>query len=930
MKTNEIRQKYLEFYQSQGHQLCPSDVLVPKWDPTVLFTPAGMNPFKDHFLGKVKLEFTRATSCQKCLRTGDIENVGRTAYHHTFFEMLGNFSFGDYFKEEAIVWAWEFLTSKNWMNIDPARLSVTVYQDDDAAENIWHKKVGLPKGQIKRLGEHDNFWPAGAPSQGPDGVCGPCSEIFYQPENGPECEIWNLVFTQFNREGDPPNNLVALPTKNIDTGMGLERMAAMMQGVETNYHTDSLLPLVLASAEACQTYYEPHAENGRRLRRIADHVRACTMAIHENVYPGNQKENYVIRRLVRRAVLQGHEMGIRDPFLFEIVPTVVDIMGHPYPDMKGNAENISYVIRAEEERFLKTLDSGLGVIERIFKKMESSNVKTVEGRQAFDLYQEQGIPAELFESLASDKGFDFDWDGFRRAQDQHAIDSGAGEVGVMGDFGPLDDIKRELKSTDFLGYSSVEESGKVCGIICDDQSVESVLKGTEECLLILDRTPFYAESGGQVGDRGVITGPYGTFSVHDTQKSGDVFIHYGRVTTGMIRKGELVTIQIDKLRRQGIQRAHTATHILHFALQKYLGEHAQQRGSKVEEDQLRFDFANNASVAPNVLKLLEKEALHRIGEAEAINADVLPMEDAREQGAMMLFGEKYPDPVRMVSIGDYSKELCGGTHVANTSEIADFELLAEEAVSTGIRRIVALTGDKARQHALQNQSVLEQAVHLLGVDPTQLESAVGEILQYTKALKKQLGGGKEAEFHAQPEIESPEINYVESRDIVKQTARALNVQVAGIPQRVESLLEEIESLQQQIDQMADTSDLTAESLWERVNPLGDIQVIVSETPNASPDLMRKLIDQLRKKHDTTAIFLAAVQGSDKVTLLAGLSKDLVKRGLSAGDWVKKVAPTVGGGGGGRPDMAQAGGKQPENINLALDAAREYLNTATTK
>ena len=397
----------------------------------------------------------------------------------------------------------------------------------------------------------------------------------------------------------------------------------------------------------------------------------------------------------------------------------------------------------------------------------------------------------------------------------------------------------------------------------------------------------------------------------------------------MIRKGESVTVQVDKSRRQGIQRAHTATHILHFALQKYLGEHAQQRGSKVEEDQLRFDFSNNASVPANVIKLLEKEALHRIEEAEAIKAEVLPMEDAREQGAMMLFGEKYPDPVRMVCIGEYSKELCGGTHVANTSEITAFELLAEEAVSTGIRRIVALTGYKAKQHALQTQSTLKETTELLAVDPTQLVAAVGEILQYTKALKKQLGGGKEAAFHAQPQIEPSEISYVESRDIVKQTARALNVQATGIPQRVESLLEEIETLKQQIDQMADTSDLTAESLWERVNPLGDIQVLVSETPNASPDLMRKLIDQLRKKHNTTAIFLAAVQGSDKVMLLAGFSKDLVERGFSAGDWVKKVAPTVGGGGGGRPDMAQAGGKQPENINAALDAAREYLNTATT-
>ena len=719
MKTNEIRERYLEFFKGKGHTICESDLLVPKWDKTVLFTPAGMNPFKDHFLGNVKLEFSRATSCQKCLRTGDIENVGRTPYHHTFFEMLGNFSFGDYFKKDAIHWAWEFLTSDQWMGIDPGRLSVTVYLDDDEAEGIWRDQPGILAERIQRLGEHDNFWPAGAPSDGPDGVCGPCSEIFFHPDNGPECEIWNLVFTQFNRSGDPPNNLSPLPNKNIDTGMGLERMAAMMQGTDTNFHIDSLLPLVQACAAVCKIDYEPSSENGRRLRRISDHVRACTMAIHENVYPDKQKENYVIRRLLRRAVLQGHEMGLNDPFLYKIVPAVVDAMRQPYPDLTGTVENVANVIKLEEEGFFKTLDSGLGRIEDIFARLKSSGSATVDGREAFDLYQEQGIPAELFESIAAARGVDFDWDGYNHAKDRHAIDSGAGQVGVMGNFGPLDDIRSEVKSTEFLGYACTENQGQICGLVSDGQSVEEIKLSDDTQLVVMDKTPFYAESGGQVGDSGVIIGPNGQFSVTDVQKSGDVFVHYGNVTEGSVSKGDLVTGQVDTKRRTGIERAHSATHILHFALQKFLGEHAQQRGSKVEDDQLRFDFSNSTSLPPDLLSNIETESIQRIEEGSIIKAEILPMEDARSQGAMMLFGEKYPDPVRMVSIGDFSKELCGGTHVGNTSDVGDFEIVSEEAVSAGTRRIVALTGEKAKTHAALTTALLTETAELLGVSTSQ-------------------------------------------------------------------------------------------------------------------------------------------------------------------------------------------------------------------
>ena len=952
MKTNEIRSKYLDFFKSKGHTICESDVLVPKWDNTVLFTPAGMNPFKDHFLGNVDLEFTRATSCQKCLRTGDIENVGRTAYHHTFFEMLGNFSFGDYFKRDAIHWAWEFLTDKKWLGIDAERLTVSVYSDDDEAEQIWMNDIGLPKARIERLGEHDNFWPAGAPSDGPDGVCGPCSEIFFHPDNGPECEIWNLVFTQFNRAGDPPDNLSPLPNKNIDTGMGLERIAAVLQGKVTNYHIDSLLPLVEAAGEICGIKYQHDSENGRRLRRIADHVRACSMAIHENVYPDKNKENYVIRRLLRRSVLQGHEMGLRDPFLYKLVPAVVDAMSEPYPHIKETVDNVANVIKTEEENFFRTLDGGLNRIEKIFSEMQSNGVKTVDGKQAFDLYQEQGIPAELFQSIADDRGFGFDWESYTQAKDKHAKDSGAGEVGVMGNEGPLGELKQNLKSTQFTGYAGTKDNGVVGGLIiettqtvtqqqADGQQVEqevTVQNGVESlstdpthyALVVLDRTPLYAESGGQVSDHGTIVGPNGRFNVTDVKKSGDLFLHYGKMAEGQLAKGDAVSIEVDEARRSGIERAHTATHILHYALQKHVGQEAQQRGSKVEEDQLRFDFANRDGAVPaNLLQLVETESIARVDESADVSADVIPMQQAREQGAMMLFGEKYPDPVRMVSIGQYSKELCGGTHVKNTSDVGEFELVNEESVSTGVRRIVAFTGQKAKQHAAHNRQLLDELSKKLNTSPSQVLVATENLLAFTKALKKQISGGKPAELASINQQDEPQLDYPTIRDSVKNVAKILNVQTDNVVDRIAALQNDVETLQQQLEQQASLPKITADSLWDQVSPNGDVNVVVSETAGANADLMRKLIDQLRKKHSNVAIFLAAQQGPDKVTLLAGLSKDLVQRGLSAGDWVKKIAPIVGGGGGGRPDMAQAGGKDPSKISDALEAARQFIAEATT-
>ncbi len=932
MNTDELREKYLEFFQSKDHRRVASDVLVPTWDPTVLFTPAGMNQFKDHFLGKVQLEFTRATTCQKCLRTGDIENVGRTAYHHTFFEMLGNFSFGDYFKRDAIQWAWEFLTDRRWLGIDPDRLTVTVYQDDHEAAEIWMKDVGLPENRVGWLDEYENFWPAGAPTDGPDGVCGPCSEIFFHPDSGKEVEIWNLVFTQFNRVGDPPENLSPLPSKNIDTGMGLERTAATLQGVETNFHIDILKPIVLAAAEVCRMNYDADSDDGRKLRRITDHIRACTFAIHENVYPGPNKEQYVVKRLLRRAVLDGHQMGLREPFLFQLVPTIAEIMKSPYPELTETAERVAAVVKAEESNFLDTIDDGLDRIEKIFGSMRQSGLRAVDGSNAAELYQTYGVPPELFEQMAIEHDFTFDWDGFDQAMEKHGKESGKISTGVMADFGPVDEIKRQLKSTEFLGYDQTTATATVRGLIAGDTLAQSLAaKQSDENIVVLDRSPFYAESGGQVGDTGTISTNDAEFAVTDTQRSGDVILHLGRMIQGTIKIGDEVNAVVDSTRRDAIRRAHSATHLLHYALQQNLGSHAQQRGSKVTDDWLRFDFTNLSGIDGETLDSIEQQSNDFIQNGAPIHAEILPLSVAKEQGAMMLFGEKYPDPVRMISIGDFSKELCGGTHLSNSSEIGSIEIISEEAVSSGTRRIVALTGEKANAHSQQTREILGILSTLLKVPESDVPAVVQRLIGRAKDLKKHLSTGKQIsgdQTRQEHTNGSSDLSYQHVRSLVQKTARMLNVPINETPGRVEALINEVTDLEQQIKQQSDTESISADTLIRRATLVGDIQLIVEEVPGANPNMMRGLIDQIRKTTQPTAIFLASIQSADKVLLVAGLSKDLVKKGFSAGDWVKEVAPTVGGGGGGKPDLAQAGGRQPEKINVALDAAREFMRSST--
>ena len=817
----------------------------------------------------------------------------------------------------------------------------------------------MPLSRIQRLGEHDNFWPAGAPTDGPDGVCGPCSEIFYHPENGPECEIWNLVFTQFNRCGEPPENLHPLPSQNIDTGMGLERIAATLQGVTTNFHIDTLRPIVEASAAAVARTYEPDSEDGRRIRRIADHVRACTMAIHENVYPGAQKEEYVIRRLLRRAVLQGHEMGMREPFLFQLVPEVVNQMSVPYPDLRSTADRVAQVIQIEEANFFGSLDEGLARIESIFAKMHTANQSVVDGKEAADLYTTYGIPAELFAGIAQEHKLEFDWAGYRESMEQHGVDSGKGSKGVMGDFGPIDEIKKEVKSTEFVGYEDVESTGRVCGLIQQlaehvnefdetgqavDQLVVSQQRETSlaivnagEQFVVLDRTPFYAESGGQVGDTGWLTGAAGKFRVTDTQKNGDVFVHVGRVTDGVINDGETVTAVVDATRRNAIRRAHSATHVLHYALQQQLGEHAQQRGSKVTDDLLRFDFSNLTAVSPEELAEIESQAIEKIQAGGPIRAEILPLKEARQQGAMMLFGEKYPDPVRMISIGAFSKELCGGTHLNDLAEVQAFEIISEESVSSGTRRIQALTGQRAQGHQQEIQQAVEATASLLGVAPVEIPEAVVALADEVKELRKQLSDGRKAkkksplksvEPGSKSRCEQQQASYPEIRNVLRVAANRLNVSVYEVVDRVGAMITDVKKLAAQIDQLSQSDDIDVDQLIENAQMVGDMKVIVEELTNANPGMMRQLIDQIRKKTGSVAVFLATSPATDKVLLTAGISRDLVDRGLSAGDWIREIAPVVGGGGGGKPDLAQAGGKFPEKIRAALEKASEFMKSKT--
>lgn len=937
MKTDELREKYLEFFETKGCVRRPSDVLVPSWDPSVLFTPAGMNQFKDHFLGKVKLDFTKATTCQKCLRTGDIENVGRTAFHHTFFEMLGNFSFGDYFKEDAIAWAWEFLTSPKWLGIAPERLSVTVYKDDDEAYGIWHDKIGLPAPKIARMDEDENFWPASAPSEGPDGVCGPCSEIYYHLEDGSDVEIWNLVFTQFNRVGEPPENLHPLPSKNIDTGMGLERTASVLQGVPTNYHIDNLYPIVMAASEVTGQKYDYDSDNGRRLRRITDHARACVFAIHENVYPGPKDARYVIKRLIRRAVLDGYHMNLREPFLYNLVEAVADASKAPYPELQQTTKRVAEVIESEEKAFFSTIDGGMKRIDQLFEQMKEESAVMVPGDAAAELNSTYGVPPELLQTLSAEQNFTFDWHGYRKAMDQHAIDSGAGQRELF-QTGPLETLKEALRETPFVGYDNLSAEVEIKGIITgagDKGDEEGQLlshldrPGDNPIRLVLNHSPFYGESGGQIGDTGRIFSDAFEFKVTDTQRHAALIVHSGMLISGEMHAGETCTAEVDQERRTALARAHSATHLLHHALHQQVGRHAEQQGSKVEADRLRFDFNNPKAIPDETLVAIEQDVSQLISASEPIIWETVPLDQARQAGAMMLFGEKYPDPCRMVSMGTYSRELCGGTHLQNTSDVQTFEIVVEESVSTGTRRIEALTGSRAIEHREQTRQLLNEVAKSLQCEPSHALASSIELMDQVRSLKKALASGKAgdhpAEYTYSLEGESVDLSdYYSVRTAVRELTRRLNVSIDDVCPRLNAMLEEYKRLVTEISQSTAGGKLSIDELLGQSEKIGDTTLLVVETPGANPNVMRGWIDQIRKQSDgETAIFFAAVQSS-RVILVAGVSRELVKRGCHAGNWVGDAAKLVGGGGGGRPDMAQAGGKDASQVPSALAAAKDWM------
>jgi len=862
MKTDDLREAFLEFFASKGCVRKPSDVLAPN-DPTVLFTPAGMNQFKREFMGLGDPGFKRATTCQKCIRTGDIENVGRTPRHMTFFEMLGNFSFGDYFKREAVHWAWEFLTKT--LAVDPKRLTITVYQDDDEAFDIWTREVGVPADRVTRMGEDDNFWPAGAPSHGPNGVCGPCSEIFYHGDGIEEVEIWNLVFTQFNRVG--PNQLEPLPSKNIDTGMGLERAAAALQGVKSNFEIDLFVPIVAAAADVLGVDYARVKDtlDGVRIRRASDHARTLVFCLHENIRPGPEKQGYVVRRLLRRAVLDAYQMGRREPFLYSLAPVVVESMKRGYPELVDSVPRIQHAIREEEERFLRNLENGMRLLSDAFRKTKAAGSDVVAGADAFDLHSTYGIPVEVTESLAADQDLRVDRKGFEAARKTFAaVSRGTAEAADVFAVGPLDSLKEDYhQGSEFLGYAATEATGKVIGVLAQGRLADCAEPDGvgPPIAVVLDRTPFYGESGGQIGDVGVLVGAGFRFQVEDTKKENDFFLHLGRVVEGRLDVGAEATATVDADRRQAIRRAHSATHLLHHALHQHLGKHAQQAGSKVEPDRLRFDFSNPESVGKERLRAIEKTVNDLVMTAAAVEWRLMPIAEAKKLGAMALFGEKYPEIARVVQMGDFSRELCGGTHLDNVGQVGPFKIVAEESVAAGTRRIVALTGKAALD-----------LIH-------QEEEALADV------------------------------------------AAALRVPTAQVHARIAALLEEVKTLKKQAAQRKPESGprTTPEELLAAARTAGGAAVVIAAV-EASVDEMRVLVDGLRRKRPEGLAVLLAAANEGKVALVSAFSKDLVSKGRHAGQWLKKVAPAVGGGGGGRPDMAQAGGKDPAKIPDALELA----------
>ncbi|MEK7666897.1 MAG: alanine--tRNA ligase [Pseudomonadota bacterium] len=852
MKTTEIRDHFLKFFERHGHSIVASSSLVPGNDPTLLFTNAGMVQFKDVFLGQEKRPYTRAVSSQRCVRAGgkhnDLENVGYTARHHTFFEMLGNFSFGDYFKREAIRFAWDFLTQD--MKLPPERLWVTIYKDDEEAADIWLKEMKVDPKRFTRLAESSNFW-----QMGDTGPCGPCSEIFFDhgpdvaggPPGSPDedgdryIEIWNLVFMQYNRDAE--GRLHALPKPSVDTGMGLERVAAVMQGVHSNYEIDIFRNLINAAADILGT----KDRQNKSLNVIADHIRSCAFLIVDGVLPSNEGRGYVLRRIIRRAARHGHLLGAQEPFFWRLVAPLVKEMGDAYPELAKARTQTERVLRQEEERFAETLTKGMKILEDDIAQMRG---KTIAGETVFKLYDTYGFPADLTNDIARERGLSLDMDGFERAmeaqRDQARAASGFKSASVVS----LDEMR--IQPAEFTGYETTCGDARITAIRVGDAEAKEIKTG-QEGVVYLERTPFYAESGGQTGDQGILTTAGARFAVRDTQKG---HAHIGKLESGMLKVGERVTCEVDATRRRSTAGNHSATHLLHAALKKVLGSHVQQKGSLVDAERLRFDFAHFEPITRAQLDEIERLVNDEVRLNDAVETRVMPVQAAMASGAMALFGEKYGDEVRVVGMGDFSTELCGGTHVQRTGDIGLFKILSEGGVAAGIRRIEAVTGAGALAYVHQTEDRLQ---------------LVAELVRG-------------------------------SRDDVARKVEQLQARVKGLEKELEQTRARLASGQ--------GGDLGAQA-----KDVKGVKVLAARVDGADSKTLRDTLDKLKDKFGSAAIVLAAVQDG-KVLLIAGVTKDLTTK-VPAGELVNQVALRVGGKGGGRPDMAQAGGTDPTHLDAAL-------------
>ncbi|WP_068991174.1 alanine--tRNA ligase [Kangiella sediminilitoris] len=867
MTTNEIRQAFLKFFEDKGHKVVESAPLIPANDPTLLFTNAGMVPFKDCFLGTDKRSYTRATSSQRCVRAGgkhnDLENVGYTARHHTFFEMLGNFSFGDYFKKEAIGYCWELLTEV--FKLPKEKLWVTVYEEDDEAYDIWAKDIGFPEDRISRIGDNkgeryasDNFW-----AMGDTGPCGPCSEVFYDhgehiwggPPGTPEedgdrfIEIWNLVFMQYNRHKD--GTMESLPKPSVDTGMGLERISAILQGVHSNYEIDTFQYLIKKTAELLQV----NDLDNKSLRVIADHIRSCSFLILDGIVPSNEGRGYVLRRITRRAIRHGHQLGAKGVFFSKLVKALVDTMGDAYPALKDQQSIIEGVIEKEELAFAKTLDKGMAILEADIAEVKN---KTISGETVFKLYDTYGFPQDLTADIAREKGLDIDWDGFEKAMEaQRERARASSNFGV--DYN--DSLTLEEKS-EFTGYDYLSQQVTILKLLKDSEPVERLDEG-EKGIVILEKTPFYAESGGQVGDKGSLYGNGINFLVEDTQNIGDAIAHIGYVDKGSVTSGADLNAKVDGGLRQSTMRNHSATHLLHAALRDVLGSHVQQKGSLNDPERLRFDFSNPEAVSREQLVQVERLVNEKIFENHPVEAAVMSMDEAKEQGAMALFGEKYGDEVRVLTMSPFSVELCGGTHVKRTGDIGPFKIVSETGIAAGVRRIEAVTGERAVAWMQQSENKLHTLGKLLKSDPAHSVEKVEQLLDKSKQLEK----------------------------------------------KIEQLQGKLASSQ--------GSDLASNAI-----DIKGVKLLVSQLEGVEPKALRDMQDQLKNKLGSSIVVLGIAK-DDKVSLIAGVSKDLTSK-VKAGDLVKMVAEQVGGKGGGRPDMAQAGGKDAAALPAALESVKPWI------